>query len=224
MRKITEYYESPVRFKEKPFLRGVGEEYLENEFFEKWFNYLITDYKVPEEKEIALFIVCSWGKPYNQSYIHYEIQKTLFKLGKANFNKIHQIVVSNCGLVPKEFENSYPFCAYDWDPNVEWQEIKEKYSEILYERLKKFLTKHKLNYKEFCCYLRADSDSYKSIKKIERTYDLEIPNLILENDISKEEKENLSLDGLYDDHDIILIGQKNLDSLYSNLKRLLQNK
>ena len=221
MKKITEYYKSPVKFNDSPFLRGIGEEFLINDYFNKWFNYMINEYEVPKEKRICLFIVCSWGKPYNQSYIHYFIQKTLMELGKKEFESIHQIVVSNCGIVPKEFENLYPFCAYDWDPTLEWLEIKQKYEEVLFNRLNLFLEKHESKYEKLCCLLRLDSDSYQAIKRIEKRRNLKIPNLIFSDEIDDNEMKEVSLNGIYDDPDIVLISKSNLVSIKNNLKFIM---
>jgi len=221
MRKITEYYESPVKFNDSPFLRGIGEEFLVNDYFEKWLNYIINDYVVPKEKKIGLFMVCSWGKPYSQSYIHYFIQKDLMKLGKKKFDSIHQIIVSNCGVIPKEFENLYPFCAYDWDPTLEWTEIKQKYEEVLFNRLNLYLEKHESKYEKLCCFLRLDSDSYQAIKRIENKRNLKIPNFSFSDNISNKEMKELTLNGVYEDPDIVLITKTNLAMLKNKLKAIL---
>ena len=218
-RLFEDYYNNPLKFDEKFFLRGVGKKYLVHPHFEKWFNYIIENYNPPNYKKIALFTVCSWGKPYSQSYIHYFIQKTLNDLETTKFNKIHQIIVSNCGIVPRELENFYPFCSYDWDPNFEWDEIKKEYSSILACRLKRYLDKQASKYDQMFCYLRYDSDSYDAIRIVEKNSNYKIPNLSL-TEVSKDEIFEASLGNLYNDCDIILITKSNLSSLLEKLRKI----
>jgi len=207
---ITNFFDSPIEFEEKPFLRGIGGDYLDNKYFNKWQEYLVTEYVPPKKHRICLFIPCAWGKPYSQSYIHYFINKTLSQT--KYYDKIHQIIVSNAGVVPREWENFYPFAAYDWDPTLEWEEIKIDYAKILFLRLKKFIEKHEENYTHFACYLRPDSDNMKAVNKIISDMKIKIPNFC-KSSLTRKESEEISINGIYEDCDHILLKTLNLGNL-----------
>jgi len=136
-RKITEKWRDDIRVEldEETFrfipkfpeqikepLRGVGEEYLTHPHFEVWQDYLQRWYRPPEDKDILLFLPCSYTKPYSRSTTHRGIIETLKKTDK--YGRIHQVMLSNTGVIPREFENMYPFNAYDWDEKQETAEIR----------------------------------------------------------------------------------------------------
>ena len=200
------------------FLKGVGKEFTNNKIFNEAHRKILLRYN-PSEKKVAFFTVCSWGKPYRQSYIHYLI---ISELVKNNFlNKIEIIVLTNAGVIPYEFTDEYPYFAYDWDPNLETPKIKDIYMDVLKKRLREFIEQKSKYFTKFCCYLRHDSESYKVIKEIEKEFDVKIPNFsINENEITKEEYEEISI-GFYDDHDIYLVTKRNLNNLLTSLKEFL---
>lgn len=221
VKEITDYYNNPIHFKKKPFLRGIGRKYLKNKYFNKWQEYLVNEYQPPKKYKICLFLPCAWGKPYSQSYIHYEIIKTLHSTG--HYEDIHQIIVSNAGVIPREWENYYPFAAYDWDPNLEWKDIKKEYIKVLTERLVNFIDKHKDNYEHFLCYLRPDSESFKAIKNIETKFNLSILNSC-KYEISSEELSQISVFGVYNDCDHVLLAKKNLQNLYKEISHIFESR
>ncbi len=145
----------------KPLV-GVGTEYIKHPYFEIWFEYIIKFWKPPAGKEIALFLPCAARKPYSKSRTHRAIESALRKLKFRN--RIHKIVISNAGIIPWEFQNYYPFNAYDWDERKETPEIQKAYYEITKERLKEFLKKKAEYYKHICCYLKPDSLTYAAFK------------------------------------------------------------
>ncbi|MHA1145252.1 MAG: DUF5591 domain-containing protein [Candidatus Helarchaeota archaeon] len=200
------------------FLKGVGKDYTDNEIFNRAHEKIIKEY-IPEEEKVALFTVCSWGKPYRQSYIHYFILRSLIQNGFLS--KLGLIVLTNAGVIPYELTDDYPYFSYDWDPNLETDTIKQAYIEILERRLIEFLETKRKYYSRFCCYLRHESESYKVIQQVEEKLGILIPNFSLpEREITQEEYEQISL-GFYDDHDIYLIVARNLNHLTDNLKRFL---
>ncbi|MFX0132241.1 MAG: DUF5591 domain-containing protein [Candidatus Hodarchaeota archaeon] len=201
------------------FLKGVGKEYTDNHIFNTAHKKIIDEYKPNISNQIALFTVCSWGKPYKQSYIHYFILRSLIK---ANLlDKLQLIIVTNAGIVPYGLSDDYPYFAYDWDPLLETPEIKKIYIEVLTKRLNEFMEHKKKYYSRFCCYLRHQSESYQSIKKVEKELKLEIPNLAIhENKITQNEISQVSLD-YYEDHDLALITKRNLDNLVNRLKEII---
>lgn len=201
------------------FLKGVGKDYMDNPIFNNAHKKIINEYKPASSGKIALFTVCSWGKPYRQSYIHYFILRSLIK---ANLlDRLQLIVVTNAGVVPYELSDNYPYFAYDWDPLLETPEIKKLYIEILNKRLNEFLEHKKKYYSKFCCYLRHQSESYQSIINIGFALKLKIPNFAIHEDkITQDEISQVSLD-FYEDHDLVLITKRNLDNLVNKIKEII---
>lgn len=157
-------------------LTGVGEEFLTHRHFEVWQDYLQRWYQVPNGKDILLFLPCSYKKPYSQSETHRKILGILRKL--ENYQRIHQIMLSNAGLVPREFENLYPFNTYDWDEKEETEEIKNRYIEVTSERIRRYLNAHKKSYKKILCFLKYDSESYKALEIACKNLNIEFRNLL----------------------------------------------
>ncbi len=200
----------------KEFLRGVGLRYLKHPFFEEAYRKIIEEYE-PPKKKLCLFIPCSYGKPYSQSFIHYFIQKAIVESGA--YEQVHQVILTNAGVVPRELDEYYPFCAYDWNPQYETPEIKKLYTEVLAERLKGYLQKHGSRYEMLACYLRWDSDSYAAVRIVEKELGVSIPNLA-PNNVPAEEVSEISL-GIYEDPDLVLITRTSLEQLKNELRKLL---
>ena len=162
----------PKPFFEKiVFLEGVGKNFLEHEYFEKWHEYICKEYS-PPKRPIALFIPCYWGKPYDQSYIFKEIEKNVLNILKPD--EVHFIVISSAGVVPREFWHETVFKAYDWDPNFETEEIKEQYVKVTTQRLKNYFQAYKENYKIFASYLRLNSESFKSLQQAIKDFNIHL--------------------------------------------------
>lgn len=141
---------------------------------------------------------------------------------KKDYDKIHQIILTNAGIVPRELEEHYPFCCYDWNSKFENYEIKDRYTEVLFNRLKGYISRFNECYDKFACYLRWNSDTYRAIKRVERDLDLKIPNFSLKSiSIKKSEIDEVSY-GVYDyEDDLILITSKNLQSLVQKVKEAM---
>jgi len=142
-------------------LRGVGEKYLTHPHYDVWQDYFARFYKVPKGKEYVLFLPCSYVKPYRKSKTHRAIISTLVRI--PNHDKVHQVMISSPGVIPREYENEYPFAYYDWPEDQETPEIKKRYIEVTRERIKNYLSHHK--YKKVFAYLRPDSESYIALKQ-----------------------------------------------------------
>lgn len=145
-------------------LNGVGEEFLTHPHFEVWQDYLKRWYQPPKEKDILLFLPCSYRKPYSESKTHRKIIEGLKTL--EGYPKIHQVMISNAGLVPREFEDYYPFNAYDWDESLETEEIKDRYIEVTAERIKGYLKAHRTCYKKMFHLLRDETESLKALNRV----------------------------------------------------------
>lgn len=181
-------------------LSGVGEEFLTHSYFEVWQDYLLRWYEVPKDKEILLFLPCSHRKPYSESETHRKIIKILNELNLRG--KIHEVMLSNAGLVPRGFENLYPFNAYDWDEKLETEEIKQRYIEVTSKRIENYLKAHR--YKGVLCFLKYDSESYKALKIACNKLNLEFRNLLKEKtykEIRKLKKPMQTEDALKDLYD-----------------------
>ena len=161
----------------KENLSGVGERYLTHSHFEVWQDYLIRWYIPPTGKKFLLFLPCSYKKPYSKSETHKRIISKLKNL--KNYNKIHEIMISNAGVVPREFENYYPFNSYDWDEKKETEEIKMRYIDVTKNRIKKYIQRHIKNYLKIFCFLKYDSESFIALKRACDELGMECRNLLI---------------------------------------------
>lgn len=160
---------------QKPLV-GVSEENLTNPFYEVWQDYLQRWYTPPKDKEILLFLPCSYKKPYSSSDTHKKILSVLKRL--QNYEKIHEVVISSPGVIPIEFENFYPFNAYNWDEKLETEEIKKRYIEVTSKRIENYLKAHNDSYKKIFCFLKYDSESYKALEIACESVGLKFENLL----------------------------------------------
>lgn len=140
---------------QKP-LKGVGKEFLLHPYYEIWQDYICRFYEKPKEKKYALFIPCTYTKPYYKSKLHKEILKIVPK-------DFHLIVISSPGVIPYEFVNKYPFNAYDWPEWEETEEIKKLYIKVTKKRIENYLKKH--SYRKYFVFLKPTSESYIALKK-----------------------------------------------------------
>jgi len=161
----------------KPLV-GVGEGFLTHPYFEVWQDYINRWYIPPKDKDILLFLPCSYKKPYSESETHRKIIQRLKKL--KNYDRIHQVMISNPGVIPREFENLYPFNSYDWNEKLETDEIKRRYIEVTTKRIKNYLTSHRDNYNGMYCFLKYDSESFLSLRNACHELDIKLTNLLKE--------------------------------------------
>ncbi|MBR9682890.1 MAG: DUF5591 domain-containing protein, partial [Candidatus Aenigmarchaeota archaeon] len=165
-RKIEKFYEEFIftpRFpmEKQIWIRGAGKKELLHPYFEVWQDFIVRFYKPNKDRNILLFVPCAFRKPYSKSRLHRAITGTLRRV--PNYEKIHEIVVSNPGVIPFELSNNYPFNKYDWP---EWEEtpaVKKLYLTVIQERTENYLKAHKKNYKKFYCYIKPGSESYKAV-------------------------------------------------------------
>ncbi|NPA04989.1 MAG: hypothetical protein GXO09_02695 [Crenarchaeota archaeon] len=201
----------------REFLRGVGGRFLTGRVFEEAFKRLLERYEPPRGR-LMLILPCSYGKPYGQSFIHYHIQSVLVREGF--YGRVHQVIVTNAGVVPRELEEYWPWCAYDWNPAYETREVKEEYVRVLASRLEKYIGRFRGYYTGFAAYLRWDSDSWRAVRLASSRLGIEIPNLAPRS-VPGEEVWEVSLHGVYRDPDLVLITPSSLRGLADGLRRLL---
>ena len=109
---------------------------LENDLFDRVFDKILEVHK--PKKKIAFLSLCTSTRPYSNSQ-KYKKFKKLF--GES----VEFVVVSNGGIIPIEYETSYPFMEYDgggFDPN-----IKERFQIAMEHRLRRFF--ENFNYYDF---------------------------------------------------------------------------
>jgi hypothetical protein len=142
-------------------LEGVGEWHLTHPHFEVWQDYLLRWYEPPKGR-ILLFLPCANRKPYSESRTHQGIIRELERAGRGGF---HEVMLSNAGVIPREFEDKYPFESYDWDESKETKAIKERYVEVTAERIRNYLATHGARYSSVVCFLKHDSESCQALEK-----------------------------------------------------------
>jgi len=197
-------------FPDRRTLAGVGEEYLTHPYFDVWQDYINRWYSPPEGMRVLLFLPCAFKKPYSESETHKAIAGALNRAGARG--RLHEVMLSNAGVIPREFEDCYPFNAYDWDEKLETPEVKERYIEVTARRIGDYLKAHSSYYDRITCYLRYDSESYKALEIACKKAGAKFKNLL-----SKETAERLSGDSG------MLKKPESLKDLEEGVKCLLQD-
>ena len=169
--KFTPQFQAELK---KP-LNGVGEEYLTHPYFEVWQDFILRWYK-PVQGKIPLFLPCSNKKPYGESETH---KRIIGMLESTSSRKLfHELMLSNPGVIPREFEDKYPFNNYDWDERLETEEIKKRYTEVTEQRIERYLKAHEEYIKKACCYLKPDSESYIALEEACKSLEIPLFNLL----------------------------------------------
>ncbi|MFH1432993.1 MAG: DUF5591 domain-containing protein [archaeon] len=189
-KKVEIYFEDYItypRFKSQPPLVGATIDNLKNPVYDVWQDYLARFYTKPEIKKYALFLPCSYRKPYSRSQTHHELLKRLTAL--PFYSNLHQLMISNPGVIPREFETKYPFAHYDWPEWEETLEIKKTYIKVTEKRIETYLSHHK--YEQVFAYFKPESESFIALKNACKK--LKIPLIycvdeLLCSDIKKDKK------------------------------------
>jgi hypothetical protein len=187
------------------FIRGVGLSCLDHSHYNVWQDYFVRFYDRPPEKDIALFLPCSFRKPYAGSRTHREIYEAI--KDAPIFPRLHRIVLSSPGVIPYEFSDYYPFTSYDWPEWEETAKVKRDYIRSVKARVKAYLKTHK--YKRYLCYFKYSAETY--IALCEACRELKIP------------LKNLLDDKVYEkikDEKNPIIQEKALDYLRKNLNNI----
>ena len=93
----------------------------------EWHNYLFTEWH--SEKKVALLLPCTEKKPYHLSPTH-KIAESIVK-DQVQIYSVSEPML----LVPREFEDCYPFNDYDYPPSKMTAEEKEEFIELLSKAL-----------------------------------------------------------------------------------------
>ena len=201
------------------YLRGVGRDFLEGWPFDNAYERLIREYRPSRRYRLGLFIPCSYGKPYSQSYIHYLLRSAIAPWIRRGL--LHEIIVTNAGVVPRELDEYWPFTAYDWNPLRETPEVRACYREVLARRVRGYIERFRDYYDRFAAYLRWDSDSWAALRSVSEELGLDIPNLA-PREVPRAEVEEAGLGlGYEEDPDIVLVTRSALATLKKSLETIL---
>ncbi len=171
-------------------IRGVGREVLLHPHFRVWQDFFQRFYEPPRGKDVALFIPCSYRKPYRKSKTHRAILSAIS--GYPWFKRLHLIVVSTPGVVPYEFHDRYPFTHYDWPEWLETPEVRRDYIGITRERVRRYLEAHRDHYKAYVAYFHLESDTLEAIRLAFRDLGMEGKLVeVLDEDTYRRIKEDL---------------------------------
>lgn len=224
-KKINIYFEDYITYPKFPEIMqkklvGVGREYVLHPYFNIWQEYLSRFYEVPEGKKFALFLPCSFRKPYSQSKTHHEILKRLTEL--RQYPLIHQIMISNPGIIPREFEGKYPFAHYDWQEWLETPQIKKEYIQATQNRIEDYLTAHK--YAAVFSYMKPTSESFIALKGACAKMKIKLVSCMDEKLFSELQKKEQGLIKADDTnmHENLLIERRMLDGMVDVLRKNLK--
>jgi len=182
----VETFKFVPRFRDTKILDGVGEEFLTHPYFEVWQDYLQRWYKKPAGRDVVLFLPCSAKKPYSESETHRKILNILSDLDKEKYKSVHQVMISNPGVIPREFENFYPLKSYNWDEKLENEFIKKRYIEVTKKRIIMYLQSQKYN--EIFCFLKY-TESYEALRLACEELNLDLKNLLKKETYKKMKEE-----------------------------------
>jgi len=150
-----------IQQKGKVFLRGIGEDVLKHPSFKEWHEFFISKYK-PPRRDILLFHNCTWGKPYHESWIFREVERVVYE--SINREKVHFVVVSSAGVVPREYWDQWPFCSYDADPWLFTPEDYKTFVNVNSQRVSNYLSKYSEIYKCIVAYFPQGDCARESVK------------------------------------------------------------
>lgn len=203
-------------------LVGVGSEYVMHPYFNVWQEYLTRFYEIPEGKKYALFLPCSFRKPYSQSKTHREILRRISEL--RQYPLIHHVMISNPGVIPREFEGKYPFAHYDWQEWLETTQIKKEYIEATQNRIEKYLAAHK--YSLVFSYMKPTSESFIALKGACAKLKIKLVSCIDEKQFNEIKNAEAGLIKSAEDereaHENLLINRKMLDNMVEVLRKKLK--
>ena len=156
-------------------LDGVGEQFLTHPHFEVWHDYILRFYEIREGRSL-LFLPCSFSKPYSKSKTHRAIIQALEDLKVRS--SVHEVMLSNAGVIPRELEDNYPFNSYNWDESLETPAIKERYIQVTAERIENYLKAHGKKYSGVYCFLKHSSESYLALEIACKKLSINFKNLL----------------------------------------------
>jgi len=226
-KKINIYFDDYITYPKFPEnmqkrLVGVGNDYVTHPYFNVWQEYIARFYEIPEGKKFAFFLPCSFRKPYSHSKTHREILHRLTEL--RQYPLIHQVMISNPGVIPREFEGKYPFAHYDWQEWLETPQIKKEYIEATQNRIENYLSAHK--YAAVFSYMKPTSESFIALKGACAKMKVKLVSCVDEAVYSELAKKETGLitgaqEEDKDAHENLLVNRKMLDKMIEILRNKL---
>ena len=151
---------------------------LNNTIFDEALNRIINQFK--PKHNTAFLSLCTTTRPYN-------IGKKWKEFEVICNDKADMIVISNGGIIPKKYWESWPYLNYDGDPHVDPQT--DLYIDILEKRLMLFFKNVKYDY--VVCNFRPTLRNRPAIESAMKALKSEgfikdyvvIPDEILYNDV-----------------------------------------
>ncbi|MBI4214406.1 DUF5591 domain-containing protein [archaeon] len=156
-------------------LTGATPSNLENNYYRVWQDYFCRFYEPTAGKDICLLLPCSYRKPYERSETHKTIYGALY--GLKSSRRVHRVVVSNPGVIPLEFSDSWPFNAYDWPEKEETPELMRRYVEVTKKRVADYVTAHREHYKQFFAFLKQ-TETWEAVRAAFQEVGLCVTNLL----------------------------------------------
>jgi predicted RNA-binding protein len=134
------------------YKRGCDNLMFDHPEYKAWRKYILTHYKVPNEKKILVLHHCSWSKPYDFSYIIKPIKDVC-----DQYSIVHRAIISNVGIIPYELQMNSVFCSYDFNPiliNKEQRDrlINANFGEHVKKNLYDYLFAHNNSYEHIVIY------------------------------------------------------------------------
>ncbi|MBB5253580.1 DUF5591 domain-containing protein [Sulfurisphaera ohwakuensis] len=107
-------------------IKREGEDPFKHPVVRKWYEILLSEWK--STKPYAILLPCTSIKPYHLSRTH----KLAYAIMRGFEEKVQFYSVSEpMLLVPREYEDCYPFNSYDYPPSMMTKEEREEFVELL---------------------------------------------------------------------------------------------
>lgn len=123
----------------EPIHKRDGLDLFKHPMVEKWHQFFLSNYK--SNRPLALLLPCTSIKPYNRSATHRLAYSIIKKAGVEDFIQVYSVSEPML-LVPREFEDCYPFNSYEYSPKVMSKEEKEEFIDLLRQPLHKIIETH----------------------------------------------------------------------------------
>ncbi len=117
-------------------IKKEGLDLFKHPIVRKWYDFFLNNWN--SNKRIAFLLPCTSVKPYNRSPTH----KLAYSVAKEKDYIQFYSVSEPMLLVPREYEECYPFNSYDYPPSMMTEEEKQEFIDLLSIMLKKISSQH----------------------------------------------------------------------------------
>ena len=199
-----------------PYMRGTSKAILD--WFRPFANTVLANaHEFATDKPVVLLTVCSYAKPYSNSFIHYGIDKDLYDAGL--WEDVEKWHLSSAGVIPSALEEEVPFCSYDWNNADASEEDLEELRLTLQDYFARWLALylHPLG-KRLVTYFRRGSNTQNAIDNTPMQPSQFPCRVIVDPSLPEEDEPKITLGGRHTDPDCALLHPYALDSLVSSLR------